>query len=189
MSCAAGALPQATRERIALAVAERRGDSYSIAQHAPHRARRGPRHRRGHPRTPLPVGRPQAPGAAHVPRVAAGEQRASRPAPRRGGARARLDRRGAARGGRAGGDERVPEPDRQRRGVAAGQGRLARCCRRLPSACRRAPVAAARRALPPGPRPCTRSAAPAAVAWVRSHLAPLANGPRSITVVRTKRPL
>ena len=30
----AGVLPQATRERIALAVAERRGDSYSIAQHA-----------------------------------------------------------------------------------------------------------------------------------------------------------
>jgi len=29
-----GTLPQATRERIALAVAERRGDSYSIAQHA-----------------------------------------------------------------------------------------------------------------------------------------------------------
>jgi AhpD family alkylhydroperoxidase len=29
-----GALPQATRERIALAVAERRGDPYSIAQHA-----------------------------------------------------------------------------------------------------------------------------------------------------------
>jgi AhpD family alkylhydroperoxidase len=29
-----GVLPQATRERIALAVAERRGDSYSIAQHA-----------------------------------------------------------------------------------------------------------------------------------------------------------
>ena len=30
----AGVLPQQTRERIALAVAERRGDSYSIAQHA-----------------------------------------------------------------------------------------------------------------------------------------------------------
>ena len=30
----AGALPQATRERIALAVAERRGDPYSLAQHA-----------------------------------------------------------------------------------------------------------------------------------------------------------
>lgn len=30
----AGALPRATRERIALAVAERRGDPYSIAQHA-----------------------------------------------------------------------------------------------------------------------------------------------------------
>jgi AhpD family alkylhydroperoxidase len=29
-----GVLPQATRERIALAVAERRGDPYSIAQHA-----------------------------------------------------------------------------------------------------------------------------------------------------------
>jgi len=29
-----GVLPQATRERIALAVAEHRGDSYSIAQHA-----------------------------------------------------------------------------------------------------------------------------------------------------------
>jgi AhpD family alkylhydroperoxidase len=29
-----GALPHATRERIALAVAERRGDPYSIAQHA-----------------------------------------------------------------------------------------------------------------------------------------------------------
>lgn len=29
-----GTLPQATRERIALAVAERRGDPYSIAQHA-----------------------------------------------------------------------------------------------------------------------------------------------------------
>jgi AhpD family alkylhydroperoxidase len=29
-----GALPRATRERIALAVAERRGDPYSIAQHA-----------------------------------------------------------------------------------------------------------------------------------------------------------
>ncbi len=29
-----GVLPQATRERIALAVAQRRGDSYSIAQHA-----------------------------------------------------------------------------------------------------------------------------------------------------------
>jgi AhpD family alkylhydroperoxidase len=30
----AGVLPRATRERIALAVAEHRGDSYSIAQHA-----------------------------------------------------------------------------------------------------------------------------------------------------------
>src|SRR4051812_25535518 len=30
----AGVLPVATRERIALAVAEHRGDSYSIAQHA-----------------------------------------------------------------------------------------------------------------------------------------------------------
>jgi AhpD family alkylhydroperoxidase len=30
----AGSLPQATRERIGLAVAERRGDPYSIAQHA-----------------------------------------------------------------------------------------------------------------------------------------------------------
>lgn len=30
----AGALPAATRERIALAVAERRGDPYSVAQHA-----------------------------------------------------------------------------------------------------------------------------------------------------------
>jgi len=29
-----GSLPQATRERIGLAVAERRGDTYSIAQHA-----------------------------------------------------------------------------------------------------------------------------------------------------------
>ena len=29
-----GVLPRATRERIALAVAERRGDSYSVAQHA-----------------------------------------------------------------------------------------------------------------------------------------------------------
>src|ERR671914_1970303 len=29
-----GVLPQATRERIALAVAEHRGDGYSIAQHA-----------------------------------------------------------------------------------------------------------------------------------------------------------
>jgi len=29
-----GALPQATRERIGLAIAERRGDTYSIAQHA-----------------------------------------------------------------------------------------------------------------------------------------------------------
>ncbi len=29
-----GALPRATRERIALAVAERRGDTYSVAQHA-----------------------------------------------------------------------------------------------------------------------------------------------------------
>ena len=29
-----GALPRATRERIALAIAERRGDPYSIAQHA-----------------------------------------------------------------------------------------------------------------------------------------------------------
>ena len=29
-----GSLPQATRERIGLAVAERRGDPYSIAQHA-----------------------------------------------------------------------------------------------------------------------------------------------------------
>jgi AhpD family alkylhydroperoxidase len=30
----AGVLPRVTRERIALAVAERRGDSYSVAQHA-----------------------------------------------------------------------------------------------------------------------------------------------------------
>ena len=29
-----GVLPRATRERIALAVAERRGDNYSVAQHA-----------------------------------------------------------------------------------------------------------------------------------------------------------
>ena len=33
-SCAAGVLPRATRERIGLAVAERRGDPYSVAQHA-----------------------------------------------------------------------------------------------------------------------------------------------------------
>jgi AhpD family alkylhydroperoxidase len=30
----AGSLPQATRERIALAIAEQRGDPYSVAQHA-----------------------------------------------------------------------------------------------------------------------------------------------------------
>jgi AhpD family alkylhydroperoxidase len=37
----AGALPQATRERIALAVAEHRGDGYSIAQHAKSARRAG----------------------------------------------------------------------------------------------------------------------------------------------------
>jgi AhpD family alkylhydroperoxidase len=36
-----GALPRATRERIALAVAEHRGDSYSIAQHAKSARRAG----------------------------------------------------------------------------------------------------------------------------------------------------
>jgi AhpD family alkylhydroperoxidase len=37
-----GVLPLATRERIALAVAERRHDSYSIAQHAKSARRAGP---------------------------------------------------------------------------------------------------------------------------------------------------
>ena len=44
-----GVLEQATRERIALAVAEHRGDGYSIAQHA-----KSARARRARPRRGLP---------------------------------------------------------------------------------------------------------------------------------------
>ena len=44
-----------------------------------------------------------------------------------------LDRRGAARGGRARGAERVPEPDRERRGAAAGPVGPERSCRTPPS--------------------------------------------------------
>ena len=42
-----GVLPRATRERIALAVAEHRDDTYSIAQHAKSARTRRPRPRRG----------------------------------------------------------------------------------------------------------------------------------------------
>ena len=45
-----GSLPQASRERIGLAVAERRGDPYSVAQHATTARGRGHRARRDHPR-------------------------------------------------------------------------------------------------------------------------------------------
>ena len=41
-----GSLPQATRERIGLAIAERRGDPYSLAQHAKTARAAGPRPRR-----------------------------------------------------------------------------------------------------------------------------------------------
>ena len=44
----------------------------------------------------------------------------ARPAPPRGGARGGLDRRAAARGGRARRAERVPEPDVERRSAAPG---------------------------------------------------------------------
>ena len=56
----AGALPEPTRERIALAVAERRGDGYSIAQHATRRAAAGTRARRDLARPQLRVRRPSA---------------------------------------------------------------------------------------------------------------------------------
>ena len=59
-----GVLPQATRERIALAVAEHRDDTYSIAQHAKSARRAGPRPRRGLPSPQLHLGRPEGGGAA-----------------------------------------------------------------------------------------------------------------------------
>ena len=113
-----GVLPQATRERIALAVAEYREDNYSIAQHAKSARRAG-------------LGLDEVSRARSFssadPKEAAlldylqGGPRRGRPSPApppRGGAGNRLDRRGDPRGGRPPGPQRVPEPDRQRGGSA-----------------------------------------------------------------------
>ena len=109
-----GVLPQATRERIALAVAEYRHDTYSIAQHAKSARRAG---------LGLDeVSRARSFGSGDAKEAALLEylqgdprsRRLSSPPPPRGGAGDRLERRGAARGGRAPGAERVPEPDRER---------------------------------------------------------------------------
>ena len=60
----AGSLPQATRERIGLAVAERRGDPYSLAQHARTARAAGARPRRDLERPQLQLLRPEGGGAA-----------------------------------------------------------------------------------------------------------------------------
>ena len=176
-----GSLPQATRERIGLAVAERRGDPYSIAQHAKTARAAGLGLDEISRARSFESADPKEAALLAFLEALLDDRRPAGPAPRRGGARARLDRRGAARGGRPPGDERVPEPDRERRGAAAGpvgpggaaEGRLGRASR-------------LRRAWRRGRRRCSsKRELLRRSAWVRSHLAPLANGPRSITVVRT----
>ena len=86
----AGSLPPATRERIGLAVAERRGDPYSIAQHAKTARAAGPRPRRdlGGARASSRATRKQAALLAFLA-GAARDRRAPGPASRRGGAGAR----------------------------------------------------------------------------------------------------
>ena len=109
-----GVLPRATRERIALAVAEYREDSYSIAQHAKSARRAGLGLDEVSRARSFSSGDPKE---AALLEYLHGSPRGQRPPPApppRGGAGDRLDRRGAARGGRAPGAQRVPEPDRRR---------------------------------------------------------------------------
>ncbi len=117
-----GVLPQATRERIALAVAEHRDDSYSIAQHAKSARRAGLGLDEVSRARSFTSGDPKEAALLDLPE---GDARGGRPPPApppRGGAGDRLDRRGDPRGGRPPGAERVPEPDRQRRGAAPRPG-------------------------------------------------------------------
>ena len=155
-------LPRATRERIALAVAERRGDTYSVAQHARTARARRARPRRDLARPQLHLGRREGGGAARLPRGAA---RVRRPARRHLGEEAReagwtdeeiLEAVAHARA------DRVPEPDRERGGAAAGPDRPVRSCRRrLPSRSRARgrcpPCASGRRRPPPGSSTDSRS--------------------------------
>ena len=71
-----GVLPRATRERIALAVAEYRGDTYSIAQHAKSARARRARPRRGLHGPQLHVGRREGGSAARLPQGRAEGRRA-----------------------------------------------------------------------------------------------------------------
>ncbi len=121
-----GVLPQATRERIALAVAEHREDNYSIAQHAKSARRAGlGLDEVSRARSFTSADEKEAalllflketldadgPPPLHLHEEATGD---------------RLDRRGDPRGGRAPCPQRVPEPDRQRRGAAQRSGDSAR---------------------------------------------------------------
>ena len=89
----------------------------------PHRARRRARARRGLTRAELPLGRREGGGAAHLPRGAPRHRRTTLRPPRRGGARVRLERRAAARGGGPRRAQRVPEPDLECGRAAAGPNR------------------------------------------------------------------
>ena len=91
MSSAAGSLPQTSRERIGLAVAERRGDPYSVAQHAKTARAAG----LGLDEITLARGFESAdPKEAALLAFLESllDTAPPRPAPGRGGARARLDR-------------------------------------------------------------------------------------------------
>ena len=117
-----GVLPQATRERIALAVAEYREDTYSIAQHAKSARRAGlgldevSRARSfdsgdSKEAALLAFLRETLKADGYPPHHLHEEARGDR-----------LDRRGDPRGGRPPGAQRVPEPDRQRGGPAQRPG-------------------------------------------------------------------
>ena len=114
-----GVLPQATRERIALAVAEHRDDTYSIAQHAKSARRAGLGLDEVSKARSFESGDPKE--AALLTYLKATLEADGRP-PQHLHEEAhgdRLDRRGDPRGGRAPGAQRVPES--HRRGCGAAQ--------------------------------------------------------------------
>ena len=117
-----GVLPQATRERIALAVAEHREDNYSIAQHAKSARRAGLGLDEVSRARSFTSADEKEAALLALPQGGARRRRPAPAPPPRGGAGDRLDRRGDPRGGRAPRPERVPEPDRERRGAAERPG-------------------------------------------------------------------
>ena len=95
-----GVLPQATRERIALAVAEHREDNYSIAQHAKSARRAGlGLDEVSRARSFTSADEKEAALLAFLKETLDAERPPPAPPPR-GGAGDRLDRRGDPRGGR-----------------------------------------------------------------------------------------